>query len=49
MSYYEKSTQEIFDSLIQIPDFARLISFRRFEEDLKDDLPICFDRLKTIK
>ena len=49
MSYSEKSLQEIFDSLCQIPDFARLISFRRFEEYLKDDLGICFARLKTIK
>jgi len=48
MSYSEKSLQDIFDSLSQIPDFARLISFSCFKKFMKDDLGICFAKQKTI-
>ena len=49
MSYSEKSLQDKFDSLSQIPDFAKLISFSCFKKFLKDDLGICFAKLNTIK
>ena len=48
-SYSEKSLHEIFDSLSQVPEFAKHVSFRSFEMFLKKDLGICFTRLKTIK